>query len=132
MNESLAERLRKQAANKLYKNVNQNLTQKELILKCYSRSVHFIELAIDNHKENNLSEFRENLNKAMFLIQTMHSNLNYTDSQGNTLDVAFNLHKAYSYILKTLGNGLRGNNIKDFDICINFINELYFAFQSIK
>lgn len=131
MNNTLSEKLKQQAANQLYKNRIHNLTQKELILRTYSKSSQFVEIAIQKHKIKDLQEFRTNTNNAILLIQTLHSNLNYVDQNGNTLDVAFNLHKAYTYMLKILGNGLSNNNTKDFKECINFLNELYFAFDSI-
>ena len=62
----------------------------------------------------------------------MLSNLVYIDSTGNVLEVALNLNSSYNYILDTLRKGLRNNSTKDFDSCIKFINELYFAFNSIK
>lgn len=132
MNNSFAEKLKKQAANQLYKNRTQNLTQKELILKSYSKSAQYIELAIDFHESEQLSNYRTNVNNAILIIQNMDNSLNYYDHSGNVLEVAVNLHKSYSYLIKTLRDGLRENSVKEFDFCIQYLNELYFAFNSIK
>lgn len=132
MNMSLAEKLKKQAANQLYSNRIQNFTQKELILKSYSKSAQFLEMAIECLNNGDTINFRNNTNNAIILIQTMLSNLVYIDSTGNVLEVALNLNSSYNYILDTLRKGLRNNSTKDFDSCIKFINELYFAFNSIK
>lgn len=132
MNNSLAERLKKQAANQLYNNRIQNLTQKELILKFYSKSAQYIELAIDFFESGQLMNFRENLNNASFLIKTLQSNLTFIDNKGNQLEVAGNLYTAYNYILRVIGNSIKDNSIKDLDMCITYLNELYFAFDSIQ
>lgn len=132
MNMCLAEKLKKQAANQLYNNRIQNLTQKELILKSYSKSVQFIEIGADYLNQGDLTNFRNNINNAIVLIQNMQSNLVYMDSKGKVLEVAINLNRSYNYILNTLRKGIKNSSTQDFDTCINFINELYFAFNSIK
>ena len=117
------------AANKLYKDSKNNLTQKELILKSYARSAEFISRAIEslNNKEN--TDYVVNTNKAITIIQNMLLNLNYFDPNGNKLVVAENLHAMYIFILDTLRKGLKNKNTNNFNICISHLNELYDAFE---
>lgn len=120
------------AANKLYQDSKHNLTQKELILKSYSRSAEFLREAIDDLKNGRNSDYIENTNKAIIIIQNMLVNLNYFDKNGNKLIVADNLHSMYVFILDTLRTGIKNKNTKHFDICIKHLNELHDAFEQIN
>lgn len=120
------------AANKLYKDSKYNLTQKELILKSYSRSAEFLEEAMNDLKNGRNTDYIENTNKAILIIQNMLVNLNYFDKNGNKLIVAENLHSMYVFILDTLRTGLKNKNTKDFGVCINHLKELHDTFEQIN
>lgn len=120
------------AANKLYKDSKHNLTQKELILKSYSRSAEFLEEAMNDLKNGRNTDYIENTNKAILIIQNMLVNLNYFDKNGNKLMVAENLHSMYVFILDTLRTGLRNKNTKNFNECINHLKELHDTFEQIN
>ena len=116
-------------ANKLYKDSKHNLTQKELILKSYSRSAEFLSEAISNHRKGKILAFIEETNKSIIIIQNMLFNLQYYDKNGNRLIVADNLHSTYNFILDTLRKGINNKNTANFDICISHLHELYDAFD---
>lgn len=126
---SLENKLKLQQANKLYKDKVNNLTQLELILKCYSRSIEFIEVAIESLKNNDTKTFRKNTMNATIILQNMLFNLNYTDSNGNKLIVAENLNSMYIFILETLNHGFRNNSSLNFDVCIEQLQNLHDAFR---
>lgn len=129
MNNSLYNKLRLQQANKLYEDRVNNFTQLELILKSYSKSRDFLELAIEANENNDLKNFRKHTSNAIILIQNMLFNLNFTDNNGNRLIVAENLHAMYTFILEVLRDGLRNNSCKDFNHCIAYITTLHDAFK---
>lgn len=120
------------AANKLYQDRKQNFSQKELILKSYSRSADFLNEAIECLNQNKKIEYIENTNKAIIIIQNMLVNLNYFDKNGKKLIVAENLHNMYVFILETLRTGIKNKNTKNFDICIKYLNELHDTFEQIN
>lgn len=129
---SLANKLKIQAATKLYSNRVQNMTQKELIIRSYYKSAQYIEIAMECQKNNNLKDYRDNVNKSLLIIQNLLENLVFFDNEGKTLEVASNLYAGYNFIIGVLIDGLKDNSIKNFDVCIKYLNELKTAFDSIN
>lgn len=108
------------------------MTQKELIIRSYYKSIQYIETAMECQKYNNLKEFRDNVNNSLLIIQNLLENLVFFDNEGKTLEVASNLYAGYNFIIGVLIDGLKNNSIKDFNVCIKYLNELKSAFEGIN